>query len=86
MEVALKVLQGSADAGVAIRAVAKLLDLDFIPLATERFDLIIPSEYDSSETVRAFRGVLGSEEFKFNITRMGGYEISDTGKTVYEMG
>ncbi len=86
MDVALEVFKGKADAGIAIRAVAQLLGLDFIPLATERFDLIIPNEYLSSEAVRAFCGVLGSEEFKYGVARMGGYGISDTGKTVFERG
>jgi putative molybdopterin biosynthesis protein len=76
MEVALEILKGSADAGVAIHAVAKL----------ERFDLIIANRCYSSEAVRAFSSVLGSDKFKSSIARMGGYEMRDTGKVVYEMG
>jgi putative molybdopterin biosynthesis protein len=86
MDVALEVFKGTADAGIAIRAAAKLLGLDFIPLATERFDLIIPSEYYPTQAVRSFCGVLGSDEFKFHIARMGGYDISDTGKIIHEIG
>jgi putative molybdopterin biosynthesis protein len=86
MEVALEVFKGTADAGIAIRAAAKLLGLDFIPLATERFDLIIPTEYYPTEAVRSFCGVLGSDEFKSHIARMGGYDISDTGKIIHELG
>ncbi len=84
MEVALEVFSGSADVGIGILASAKLLGLDFIPLATERFDLIIPKEIYSAEAVRALREVLRSEEFKFNVTQMGGYGTRDTGKTMYE--
>jgi putative molybdopterin biosynthesis protein len=86
MEVALEVFKGSADAGIAIRAAAELLGLSFIPLATERFDLIIPTEYYPTEAVRNFCSVLGSDEFKSQIGRMGGYEISDTGKVILELG
>jgi putative molybdopterin biosynthesis protein len=86
MEVALAVLKGSADAGVAIHAVAKLLKLDFIPLATERFDLVISNQCYSSQAVRALSDVLGSDEFKSSIAHMGGYEMCDTGKVVCEMG
>jgi putative molybdopterin biosynthesis protein len=86
MDVALEIFKGTADAGIAIHAAAKLLGLDFVPLATERFDLIIPSEYYPTEAVRNFCGVLGSDEFKFRIARMGGYDISDTGKIIHEMG
>ena len=84
MEVALEVLRGSADVGIAIRAAANLLGLDFIPLATEKFDLIIPNEYCSTEAVRALCGVLSSDEFKIRAFQMGGYQTQDTGKIVYE--
>lgn len=86
MEVALEVFGGSADAGVGIYTAAKLLGLDFIPLATERFDLIIPSDIFTGGTVKALREVLSSDEFKSNMARMGGYEIHDTGKIMYERG
>lgn len=86
MEVALDVFSGAAETAVGIYATARLLGLDFIPMATERFDLIIPSNIFSSETVKALREVLGSEEFKSNIARMGGYETQETGKIMYERG
>lgn len=86
MEVALEVFSGAADAAVGIYATAKLLDLDFIPLATERFDLIIPSDIFAGATVKALREVLNSAEFKSNIARMGGYETHETGKIMYERG
>jgi putative molybdopterin biosynthesis protein len=86
MEVALDVFGGVADAAVGIYATARLLDLDFIPLATERFDLIIPSDIFASAAVKALREVLNSAEFKSNITRMGGYETHETGKILYERG
>ena len=86
MDVALEIFSGSADAGVGIYPAARLLGLDFIPLATERFDLIVPSDIFKSETIKALREVLNSDEFKSNMARMGGYEIHDTGKIMYERG
>jgi excisionase family DNA binding protein len=86
MEVALEVFSGSADAGIGIYAAVKLLGLDFIPLATERFDLVIPSDIFTSGPVKALREVLNSEDFKSNVARMAGYEIHDTGKIMYERG
>lgn len=86
MEVALEVFSGSADAGVGIYTTVGMLGLDFIPLATERFDLIIPTDIFNSATVKALREVLDSEEFKANMIRMGGYEVHDTGKIMYERG
>ncbi len=41
LDVGLEILANRADAGMGIRAVAGLLDLDFIPLRWERFDFVI---------------------------------------------
>jgi putative molybdopterin biosynthesis protein len=84
MEVALAVFKGSADIGMGIRAAAQILNLDFVPLANERFDLIIPNKYHSTEAVDALCKSLWQDEFKSVVTHMGGYETYDTGKTVYE--
>ena len=42
LEIALAVAAGIADAGLAVRAAAIDLGLDFVPLAWERFDIAIP--------------------------------------------
>ena len=86
MDVALEVFSGTADVGIGILAAARMLDLDFIPLATERFDLVIPAENYGTGAVKALREVLCSEDFKSHIRNMGGYETRDTGKIVYERG
>ena len=84
MEVALDVFSGSADVGVGIMAAARMLGLDFIPLAKERFDLaILTANYDT-EPVKALRLALRSDDFKASVAAMGGYEVRDTGKVVYE--
>ena len=84
MEVALEIFSGSASAGLGIFAISRQLDLDFIPLATERFDLIIPAEYFPSKAIKTLRSVLGSEEFQSNVAQLGGYDTRDTGKVVFE--
>ncbi len=86
MEVALEVFSGAADVGIGIYAVAKMLELDFIPLAKERFDLVIPRENYSTGPVKALCEVVKSEEFKARMIQMGGYETRDTGKIVFERG
>ncbi len=86
MEVALEVFSGSADVGLGILAAARMLGLDFVPLAKERFDLTIPTENYSTGAIKALREVLSSDEFKANMIQMGGYETRDTGKIVYERG
>ena len=41
MSVAVNILSGRADAGMAIYSSAKALDLGFIPIGRERYDLVI---------------------------------------------
>jgi len=84
MEVALEVFSGSANAGIGIFAAARTLGLDFIPLANERFDLIIPAENYTTPTVKTMLEVLNSEEFKSDVVKMGGYDVQDTGKIIYD--
>ncbi len=45
MAVAVQVVAGGADAGLGILAAAKALGLDFVPVATERYDLCIPEAF-----------------------------------------
>ncbi len=44
------VRSGRADCGLAIAAAAKALELDFIPLFQERYDLIVPEEHFPERT------------------------------------
>ena len=49
LAVAASVASGRANCGLGITAAAKALDLDFVPLFTERYDLVIPCEFANSE-------------------------------------
>jgi putative molybdopterin biosynthesis protein len=85
MGVASAVLTGIADAGLGILASARALDLDFIPVAKERYDLAIPSEYVTLPTVSALIGIIKSDpEFRKEVEGLGGYDTSDMGKILYE--
>jgi putative molybdopterin biosynthesis protein len=81
MSVAVDVLSGSADAGLGIYAAAKALDLDFIPVVTEVYDLVIPVEHCDSENIRVLLDVIVSAEFKRRVEALGGYSIRHTGET-----
>ena len=51
MAVAVDVLSGAADCGMGIYAAAKALDLDFIPVEREQYDLIIPAEREAAISI-----------------------------------
>lgn len=80
MAVAVNVLTGAADCGLGIFAAAKALDLDFVPLAHERYDLIIPTPYMDDERIVTLIGMIRSDEVKEKIGKLGGYEITLTGQ------
>jgi putative molybdopterin biosynthesis protein len=85
MGVASAVLTGVADTGLAILASAKALDLDFIPVAKERYDIAIPREFFETEMLQLLIGIIREDaEFREMVIRLGGYDISDMGKVMYE--
>lgn len=79
MAVAVAVLSGSADVGMGIRAAAQALDLDFIPVTTERYDLVIPAVHYDNSLVQSLLQVIATREFKNQVMALGGYDIRDTG-------
>lgn len=85
MGIASAVLTGIADVGMGILAAARALNLDFIPLAKERYDLIIPLEYLDLEPIRAVLDIITNDRsFREAIHQLGGYDCSDMGKTIWE--
>lgn len=87
MGVASAVLTGIADTGLAILASARALGLDFIPVAKERYDLAIPQEFIETEMLQNLIKIIREDkEFRETVQGLGGYDISDMGKVMYEMG
>lgn len=82
MAVAVGVLSGSADVGLGIRAAARALNLDFIPIVKERYDLIIPEPFYKQEMIQTLLRAIRSQKFKDQVVRLGGYDVSVTGKVL----
>jgi excisionase family DNA binding protein len=86
LEVGLEVLAGRADTGPGIRAVASLLDLDFLPLGWERFDLLIPKDGFFAKGVQLFLDMLRGNTFPPLTEGLAGYDLNLSGKMVYPSG
>ena len=82
--VAAAVASGRADCGLGIAAAAQALDLDFIPLYQERYDLVIPKEYAESELLGPLFEVLRNQEFRTAVAALPGYDVSRMGNLVLE--
>jgi putative molybdopterin biosynthesis protein len=83
--VALRVLRGEADAGVATRAVAAALSLGFVPLTRERFDLVFPKETFFQPAIQVFLEAIRSDRFRRGLERLGGYDRAQTGRVLGEV-
>jgi putative molybdopterin biosynthesis protein len=82
-EVGLSILSQEADAGICTVAVAKLLGLPFIPIARERFDMILDQETFFYKGIQAFIETLNSREFRQRVEPIGAYDFKDSGKILY---
>jgi len=81
VEVARAVAGNQADVGVGIRSTAQLFGLDFMPLQTARYDLVVPKAYlKSHPTLSHLFETLVSRQFRSEIDSLGGYDTQDTGK------
>ena len=79
MNVAVAVLSGTADAGLGIYAAAKALDLDFIPVVTEQYDLLIPMVYLETKNIQTLLKTIQTAKFKQRVAALGGYSTERTG-------
>ena len=82
MSVAAAVLSETADAGLGIYAAARALNLDFIPLVTEQYDLVIPEEYFESKQIMALLDIINTNKFQKKVAALGGYSTEKTGEII----
>ena len=80
LEVGLRILRAEADTGIATRAAARLLGLDFTPLTRERFDILISKERFFSRGIQVILEIVGSREFRGRVETLGGYDTSESGR------
>lgn len=80
--VAAAVLSGRADCGMAVQAAAAALDLDFIPLYAEDYQLVIPQQYCEDDLLRPLFALMGDLHFKKQIIAMPGYRVEHMGEEV----
>jgi len=83
LDVGLEVLSGRVDTAPAIRPVAHLLGLEFVPLRWERYDLLISKDHFFEEGVQLFIGLLHEEVFRELSDQLDGYDLSLAGKMVF---
>ncbi|HEY8370400.1 MAG TPA: helix-turn-helix transcriptional regulator [Thermodesulfobacteriota bacterium] len=83
LEVGLAVLRGEADVGVAEAGVARLLGLEMLPIARERFDVVVRKDTYFARPVQRLLETVAGRRFKDYLRRLGGYGTEESGRIVH---
>jgi len=85
LAIASTVARGGADIGIGNeKSGLQVKGIDFIPLQTERLDLVIKKEDIEKAPFQAILEILNSQEFKMELEGIGGYDLEHIGEIVAE--
>ena len=76
------IYSGQADCCVATRVAARTFGLDFIPLTTERYDLILRDRTFTMGPVQALLDVINRSTFQRELRELARYDMTQTGTVV----
>lgn len=79
-DVAQSIRIGHADCGIAIRAVANAVGLDFIPITWEHFDLVVRQRHYFRPQLQAFISFMKSATMAARAAEAGGYDLTGAGQ------
>lgn len=75
---------GVADATFGIRSAASMLDLNFIPITNEKFDLVFRWNPQNEKVLQYLIDIIQLTAFKETITKLDGYDGSELGLITYD--
>lgn len=85
LAIASTVARGGADIGIGNeKSCMQVNGIEFIPLQTERYELVIKKEDIQSPPFQAVLEILRSQEFRMELEGIGGYDLSEIGKIIAE--
>ncbi|MFO1325069.1 MAG: helix-turn-helix transcriptional regulator [Burkholderiales bacterium] len=82
-DLAAAIREGRADAGIGIEAAARSHGLAFIPLATERLDLVLRRRDYFEPPLQALLAFARTAEMREHAASLGGYDVAATGRVVF---
>lgn len=83
LDVGLEIIAGRVDAGLGIGAVAGLLNIGFVPIRWERFDLMILKDRFFDEGIQQFLSLLHEVQFRQIVEALNGYDTRISGKMLF---
>jgi putative molybdopterin biosynthesis protein len=84
LSVAAAVASGRADCGLAIAAAAQALDLEFIPLFQERYDLVIPCAHLQDDLLQPLFELMQDQTFQKAVAALPGYDVAQMGTVIVD--
>lgn len=78
LDVALSVAAGVVDAGLGVRSAARDLDLDFVPLASEDYDIVLGQ--DALDAASPLVAALHEPAVRAAVNELGGYDTTHSGE------
>jgi putative molybdopterin biosynthesis protein len=85
LSVAAAIASGRADCGLGIAAAAQALELTFVPLYEERYELVIPKIYADSPLLLPLYDILSDPHFRELVESLPGYDANEMGVVVAEI-
>jgi putative molybdopterin biosynthesis protein len=82
LAVAAAVSSGRADCGLGIFAAARPFGLDFLPVASEPYDLVLDAELVDDPLLAPLWRLLDSAAFRASVEALGGYSVAETGRRI----
>ncbi len=82
--VAAMIANGEADAGIGIERISTMIDVDFIPMTNERYDIVIINKLENEKLIENLLSTLRSHSFQKELKTIGGYDLKETGTILYE--
>lgn len=76
------VASGAADCCIAAGSAARRFGLDFIPLASERFELVLHKRDIKKKAVEGLFDILNRSRLRRQLETVAGYDVSHAGQTV----
>ena len=86
LTVAAAIASGQVDCGMGVEAAAAQYGLDFLPIAEERFDLVVPEDHYRSEVFQPVLEVLADLHLHRAILALPGYRLPDIGRVLHVVG
>ncbi|QPQ29759.1 helix-turn-helix transcriptional regulator [Lysinibacillus sp. JNUCC 51] len=84
IDVASAIANGNADIGIGIEKISKLVEVDFIPLITERYDIVLLKTPENQLLVESVKEILNSPDFQSEVVALGDYDVTQMGQIIYE--